>query len=221
DYLKEKERRLEEDMLSAKEAMLKEAGEFIDKRIADLPTRQAAVQAKSEIKKEIQKVEEKQKEIKQIYEEPVDPEQFSPGKMVFISALNELGEIKTVDRVKLNAIVIVKGMEITVPISGLKIPLPQEASFPPMQKITYRKRDDVPFEVDLHGMYVEEMLPIVEKYLSDAVLADMPYVKILHGIGTGALRKALHEYLQKHPLVKKFGYGTPEEGGGGVTIVNF
>ncbi|MBN1902837.1 hypothetical protein JW926_16055, partial [Candidatus Sumerlaeota bacterium] len=140
DYLKEKERRLEEDMLSAKETMLKEAGEFIEKRLADLPTRQAAVQAKSEIKKEIQKVEKKQNIIKKIYEEPVDPDRFSPGKTVYISALNELGEIKAVDRVKLNVIVLAKGMEVTVPMSGLKIPLPQEASFPPMQKITYRKR---------------------------------------------------------------------------------
>lgn len=221
EYLKEKERRLEEDMLSAKEGLLKEAGQFIEKQLADLPTRQAIVQAKNEIKKEIQKVEEKQKDLKQIYEEPVDPDRFPPGQVVYISPLNDFGKIKAADCVKLTVIVTVKGMDVTVPMSGLKIPLPQEIPTSRAQKITWKKRDDVPFELDLHGMYVEEMLSVVEKYLSDAVLADMPYVKILHGIGTGALRKALHEYLQKHPLVKKYGYGTAEEGGGGVTIVNF
>jgi DNA mismatch repair protein MutS2 len=40
-------------------------------------------------------------------------------------------------------------------------------------------------------------------------------------VGTGALRRALHEYLRNHPAVKEYHFGSPEEGGGGVTIVKF
>jgi len=221
DFLKEKERRLEQDMLEAKQELLKEARMFIEKQVANLPTRKAVVQARKEITKEIQKVEKRQRQIKETYIETVDPDQFAQGMTVYVSSLNEFGEILEIDRVKLLARLTLKGMEVTIPLSGLKIPVSGEVPPKRGSKISYSRKQNVPFELDLHGMRVEEMLSVVEQYLNDALLGDLPYVRLLHGVGTGALRKALHEYLKTHPLVKKYHYGTPEEGGGGVTIVKF
>jgi DNA mismatch repair protein MutS2 len=59
----------------------------------------------------------------------------------------------------------------------------------------------------------------VEKFLDDAVLAGHGTVRIVHGKGTGALRRAVEECLRKHPLVDAFRAGAPAEGGAGATVV--
>ena len=73
-------------------------------------------------------------------------------------------------------------------------------------------------EIDLRGQRVEEVVPRLEKYLDDAFLAGMPFVRIVHGKGTGALRQAVREQLRKHPLVKSQRPGAEGEGGSGVTV---
>ncbi len=75
--------------------------------------------------------------------------------------------------------------------------------------------------LDLHGYRVDEALSELDRFLDRALLADFPYVKICHGTGTGRLYKAVHEYLRTHPAAKKYRFATPDEGGGGVTIVEF
>jgi DNA mismatch repair protein MutS2 len=73
--------------------------------------------------------------------------------------------------------------------------------------------------LDLHGFRVEEALASLDKFIDQALLASYPYIKICHGTGTGRLYKAVHEYLRTHSSVRKFRFGTPEEGGGGMTVV--
>jgi DNA mismatch repair protein MutS2 len=75
-------------------------------------------------------------------------------------------------------------------------------------------------QLDLRGRRVEEVLPDVDRYLNDAYLAGMPFVRILHGKGTGALRQAIREELSHHPLVKSFASAEANAGGDGVTVVN-
>jgi DNA mismatch repair protein MutS2 len=73
-------------------------------------------------------------------------------------------------------------------------------------------------ELDLRGQRVEESLPRLDKYLDDAFLAGMPFVRIIHGKGTGALRQAVRQQLRGHPLVKSHRSGEQGEGGSGVTV---
>ncbi|MCE7946550.1 MAG: endonuclease MutS2 [Chloroflexi bacterium CFX4] len=75
-------------------------------------------------------------------------------------------------------------------------------------------------ELDLRGARVEESLERVEEYLDAAYLAGLPFVRIIHGKGTGALRKAIRDVLHGHPLVSKYQRGEENEGGDGVTVVN-
>src|SRR5262249_27986493 len=72
---------------------------------------------------------------------------------------------------------------------------------------------------DLRGRRVEEVLPEVDRYLNDAYLAGMPFVRLLHGKGTGALRQAIRNQLAHHPLVREFASAGAAEGGEGVTVV--
>ncbi|MRX71798.1 endonuclease MutS2 [Bacillus lacus] len=77
----------------------------------------------------------------------------------------------------------------------------------------------VSVELDLRGDRYEEALLKVDKYLDDAVLAGYPRVSIIHGKGTGALRKGVQEYLSNHRNVKKARFGEAGEGGSGITVV--
>jgi DNA mismatch repair protein MutS2 len=74
-------------------------------------------------------------------------------------------------------------------------------------------------ELDLRGRRVEESLSQVERYLNEAYLARLPWVRIIHGKGTGALRDAIREDLKHNDLVTEARAGGPGEGGDGVTVV--
>jgi DNA mismatch repair protein MutS2 len=74
-------------------------------------------------------------------------------------------------------------------------------------------------ELLLLGRTADEARGVVEKYLDDAFLAGLPTARLVHGHGTGALRKAVHALLSDHPLVASFRIGEPHEGGSGATVV--
>ncbi|MFQ6057691.1 MAG: endonuclease MutS2 [Anaerolineae bacterium] len=78
---------------------------------------------------------------------------------------------------------------------------------------------EVGLELNLRGLRAEEALPRLDKYLDKAYLAGLPKVRIVHGKGTGTLRRLVREVLEKHPLVASFRPGDRYEGGDGVTIV--
>lgn len=76
-------------------------------------------------------------------------------------------------------------------------------------------------EVDLRGMTVDEAVPVLEKYLSDAASAGLSQARVIHGKGTGVLRKEIGLFLKKHALIKNQRYGNWNEGDIGVTVVEF
>lgn len=75
------------------------------------------------------------------------------------------------------------------------------------------------YEVDVRGMYGDEAVEIVDKFIDDATLSALHRVDIIHGHGTGALRKRIHAFLEHDPRVKAFRFGDRTEGGAGMTIV--
>lgn len=84
---------------------------------------------------------------------------------------------------------------------------------------SFAKAATVATEVDLRGMNTEEALGAVDKYLDDAYLAGLEKVTIIHGKGTGVLRREVQQFLRKRPQVKSYRLGTYGEGENGVTIV--
>src|SRR5207245_3712345 len=73
-------------------------------------------------------------------------------------------------------------------------------------------------EILLLGQTTDEARDRVEKYLDDAFLAGLASVRLVHGKGSGALRKSVRDLLAGHPLVESFGAGEPSEGGTGETV---
>lgn len=74
-------------------------------------------------------------------------------------------------------------------------------------------------ELDLRGQRADDALTELERFLDAAYLAGMPFVRIIHGKGTGKLRDAVRQALQGHTYVRSFEGGGEKEGGEGVTIV--
>lgn len=88
-------------------------------------------------------------------------------------------------------------------------------------KIKMSKSASVSTEINLLGKTVDEAIMELDKYLDDAYIAHLPSVRIVHGKGTGALRKGVHNYLRRQKHVKNYRLGEFGEGDAGVTIVEF
>lgn len=67
-------------------------------------------------------------------------------------------------------------------------------------------------------MYVKEALEKLDRYLSDAAIAGLPRVRVIHGKSGGVLKAAVHEFLDNHALIARRYAAAPSEGNGGVTI---
>lgn len=82
------------------------------------------------------------------------------------------------------------------------------------------KKPDVSYTLDLRGYRYEEAMTEIENYLDKACSARLPHAIIIHGHGTGVLKKAIREYLSDSPYVAKFRPGEEAEGGDGVSVVD-
>ena len=89
----------------------------------------------------------------------------------------------------------------------------------PWSSVRSPSRPPARSEINVIGQTVEQATEQVDKFLDDAALAHLPSVRIIHGHGTGALRKGLDRFLRAHPLVAAHGSEIEERGGQAVTVV--
>ena len=90
---------------------------------------------------------------------------------------------------------------------------------PAASRLTTAEMASPGMELDLRGQRADEALDALDRYLDAAYLTGMPFVRIIHGKGTGKLRQAVRQALSEHPQVKSYETGQPNEGGDGVTVV--
>ncbi|CCI81114.1 endonuclease MutS2 [Lactobacillus hominis] len=83
------------------------------------------------------------------------------------------------------------------------------------------RSQNVRAELDLRGQRYEEAMTNLDRYIDAALLSGLNTVTIIHGIGTGAIRNGVNQYLKRNRHVKDFGYAPANEGGTGATIVHF
>lgn len=84
----------------------------------------------------------------------------------------------------------------------------------------YPRTQSPGLELDLRGNRVEAALNKLDNYVDAAYTAGLPFARIIHGKGTGALRKAIRDIVETHPLISKVERGRPNEGGDGVTVIH-
>jgi DNA mismatch repair protein MutS2 len=144
--------------------------------------------------------------------------QLAVGDTVLVASLNQTGQILALQDGE--AEVQVGLFHAQVPLLDLeKRPAPTAPPGQEQVRVSLTPRPMPGLELHLRGKRVEEVLPELNKYLDDAYLAGLPYVRIVHGKGTGTLRQVVREALAEHPLVASFREGQLNEGGAGVTMV--
>ncbi|MFL2100174.1 endonuclease MutS2 [Desemzia sp. FAM 23989] len=105
--------------------------------------------------------------------------------------------------------------------SDLVLTAPEKEPARKMTSLKSASQSHVSPQLDLRGERYENALARMDQYLDSALLANYPQVTIVHGKGTGALRKGVTEALKRHPSVKGFSYAPANQGGNGATIVEF
>jgi DNA mismatch repair protein MutS2 len=101
------------------------------------------------------------------------------------------------------------------------VPSREESPKENLQNLKRLKLMSASTRLDVRGMRAEEAIEKLEKFIDDACLAELPRVEILHGKGSGALMRAVREYLKGHGCVKSFRLGEQQEGSWGVTVAFF
>jgi DNA mismatch repair protein MutS2 len=158
---------------------------------------------------------------------PIAPEQLSAGQRVRLKGFKQTVVFRRYDG---------RSAEVEAGPLRMKVPLADilgiEADSQPMKKdvagaaarprgVTVHTRpSDEPAgeEINVIGCIVEEATRRVDKFIDDAALAGRPSVRIIHGHGTGALRRGLAEFLSTHPLVESIHNEAEERGGNAITI---
>ena len=242
--LAQKEERLDERkdkmLRQAKEEaqqILREAKETADQTIKNINRLAAASGVNKELEAERTRLREKMNKVDESLavkakgpKKTLSPKALRLGDTVKVLSLNLTGTVSTLPNQKgdlfvqmgiLRSQVNIKDLELleTATISGPGVPQKKEKTG--SGKIKMSKSFSVATELNLIGMTTDEAIPTLDKYLDDAYLAHLPAVRIVHGRGTGALRKAVHARLKKLKYVKEFRLGEFGEGDTGVTIVTF
>jgi len=162
------------------------------------------------------------------------------GEIAVLETKGERGEVQVGDTVRVwglgleGRILSLKEGKAAVDTGKMKVMVPTEklsliekggaaptkpSTPPPSSTFYYQGKSSASMEINLVGKRVEEALPIVERFLDEAYLAGLREVRIIHGVGTGTLKKAIREALSTSPLVDSYEEPPQKEGGAGVTIV--
>ena len=141
---------------------------------------------------------------------------FDIGDPVLISGTLLAGEVIEKSNEKGELLVEVNGLKMRVHESELKETTKNRLR---KREATMEVRSSVASKIDIRGMRPYEIQTSVEKFLDDAYLGGLKQVEIVHGTGTGSLRRAVEQILKIHPFVVSFRTGELGEGGQGVTIV--
>lgn len=155
------------------------------------------------------------------------PSDFKLGESVKVLSMNLTGTIASLPDSRGNVTVQMGILRSQVNISDLEI-IEEQNSYAPKRtngtskgRLKMGKSLSVSPEINLLGKTVDEAVAELDKYLDDAVLSHLDSVRVVHGKGTGALRKGIHEYLRRQRHVRSYHLAEYGEGDAGVTIVEF
>ncbi len=141
------------------------------------------------------------------------------GDTVWLEGLDATGEVIALDEER--AEVLVGTFKVRTRRSSLRLRRKGPTQPTGGGEVVLPPSPPVGLELHLRGMRVADALSRLDRYLDEAFRAHVPFVRIVHGKGTGALRQAVREFLSHHPLVGSFRSGREGEGDTGVTVVEF
>ena len=201
------------------------ARKTVEKLVADIRKQQAS---KDSIRNAFSEIETAKKSLQKEppKKQPKQPKlKVNVGDKVRVKKLNRFGEVTAIKpRGKTPLQILVGNMQMQAAYHEIDSVHPKQDTShlsTSVLDIQYTKSNTISSELNIRGMLVKEALDVTDKYLDDAYLAGIPSVRILHGKGTGALRKAVHDDLRENPRVTKYQLAPLSQGGEGVTVVTF
>ncbi len=228
----QKERILRKANEQAQE-ILQEAKDFADKTIRDMNklatdgvNQKEMEKKRTEAREKLNKVNSQLTLKQSKHKGNLKPGDIKPGDSVLVRSMGIKGIVSSVSDAKGNLMVQMGILKSRVALSDLELVDEEVIKAPTLNrtgagKIKMSKSANISTSLNIIGKTVDEALPEVDKYLDDAYLAHLPQVTIIHGRGTGALKNAVHQKLKKTNHVKSYRLGEFNEGGIGVTVVEF
>lgn len=227
--------RIQEELRKEREALKQQARERLEK--SQEKARRLLEEARAEAEEVIRSLKEQQRNNPEIsnrarkrlasLEAGLQPEQdeeaksgtehLAPGDSVKVLSLDKEGNVLEADDSRKTALIQIGIMKISLPYQDLIGIKEKKKEAYRLERVLSGKR--VAMEIDLRGMTVDDAIDALGKYLDDAMLSRYPSVRIIHGMGTGALRKGIWEYLKSQKGVRSFRYGDASEGSIGATVV--
>ena len=225
------------------QSVLQEAKDYVDQTIRRVNKRAAGSGFSKELEADRTELRGRLNEVgSKLAAKPATPKKKAPaprqlrvGDGVRVLTLNLNGTVSTLPNAKgdlyvqmgiLRSLVNIKDIELLdeASVTGDGVSAATGKSKTPRSNtssIKMSKSSYVSPEINLLGKTVDEALPELDNYLDDAYLAHLPQVRVVHGRGTGALRKGVHQHLRRLDYVKSFRLGEFGEGDTGVTLVEF
>jgi DNA mismatch repair protein MutS2 len=176
-----------------------------------------------DLKEELKALDEVSREfVEEIAPTPIRsprPTNLKKGDTVKIAGYSQTGRLLA-DPADGKAHVLVGALKMTVDAADLSVAevAPPKRLAGKSTRLQLDRAFEISPEVHLRLMPADEAMQKLDRYLDDAVLAGLDTVRVVHGKGTGTLRRLSHEMLRSHGAVKSFRMATITEGGGGVTI---
>lgn len=195
--------------------ILKSSQALIEKAVRDIRESSAEKTVVQAVRSEIDRMKEHVHDL-QVEEEPASPQILAVGDMVSVKDTSQQGEL--VELKGSFGTVLAGNARLKVRVGSLqKISSPKPVVTHGISGSLYTPEGKT--EIDLRGLLGDEAISQAERFLDDAVVGGLHRVDIIHGKGTGALRKRITEFLKTYPHVKAFRLGEWNEGGTGVTVV--
>lgn len=218
DNLASRQARYIKDAQDKANALVDQARQTIDLLVEDFKAKGAQMKMHeiNETRQALASLKKDEPDSKNI---PADDHVYQPGDTVRILSMNREGEVQEV-----------KKDQLLVSLGGLKMKLKKEdvrfvrtkAKKAPVRTRGHNQvKKTGSYEINIIGLRYEEAMRLVDKFLDDALMLGYPSVRIIHGMGTGALKNGVMALLKKNKHVASFRSGGPQEGGLGATVAYF
>ncbi len=228
----EKEKvRMEKEAMQKAQKIIEDAEAEVAAMLDEVKALRAAEKQK-EAQQELEKIRKELKEKNSKFAKKIQkkkevpgaaPKKLIPGMRVYVVDTDTEGTVVAPPDKKGNVTVQTGILKITVPLTSLREA--KEDSGAEVAKrysvnhSTLGKSQVISPELDIRGKYAEEGISEVERFIDDAVVANLKTVTVVHGKGTGALRQAIHDFLKTNRNVEEFRLGKFGEGDLGVTVI--
>jgi len=233
DELKRMEKSFKREIRSRLAGEIDEARKRIKEILSEV-TRRRTPQAAVAAKRQMGEIENRYRDTPYTEGKDVNPEQLNPGDRVVVAPLGVTGELLEKPSGKKKVRVMIGKKSMTVNVGNLKAPAAEqeharasrkegnELKHEPGRNVRINSSSEISSDLlDLRGYHTADAIEEMDKFLDRAVMADLNMVRIVHGHGTGALKKSLREHLDESPYVASWQPGNLDRGGGGdgITLV--